>query len=99
MPQASKPSYIEKLHFPPKEENIRKIQMPQVNPNLQHVKPNSLPHHQGRDPRKGPRKAAAPAPKTSIVDWGPNDPDDPLNWRLSLKMLTMALVATMAMVG
>jgi hypothetical protein len=65
-------------------------------PNIQSI---SIPNRQDLDADKEERTSMDPASNNTIVDWESDDPSDPLNWSSKRKLLAMALVASMAMVG
>lgn len=65
-------------------------------PNIQAI---STPNRHDFEAGKDARTSIHPASSNAFVDWEPGDPDDPLNWSMKRKLLAMALVASMAMVG
>jgi hypothetical protein len=59
----------------------------------------SMQNRQELEATKETRTTTDLASNYNIVNWEPDDPDDPLNWSSKRKLLAMALVASMAMVG
>jgi len=65
-------------------------------PNMQSI---SMSNRQDLEAGKETRMTIDPASNYNIVNWEPDDPEDPLNWSSKRKLLSLALVASMAIVG